>query len=348
MDVSTTAIMDGYLLSMVEKQADCGGYSSLYPSARFASEPVVNKTSSLENCATKTTQNHNNKCPHFEDIVSIYHRKDGILASVCDDSSFSCACTTGYNIIGAVNEGKIGSNKSVDYKWEKLGSCEASFTDRVKWEGLAHFTGGNTQLSPRQSNIKEECTQNRSGDPCMKTYVNSDTKHSLSDLTSSLKVQSNINIMDTQHTCAHYKSQTLLDDHNCGGKTPSRSDGTNSHETITPTIKGHQNGHWGQMYTNNTQRRIYCDTTDPEKGNPQSGLTKGYFLGNAKGFVVFTLLLALTACPLTSAAPSYGDYSNTMDSKEQVERNIGENYKHSQVVGAVSISLCLSSLLSFF
>lgn len=344
MDVTTTATMDAYLHSMVEKQTDCGGSSSSSTSAWFALEPV-NEMSSLSNCVTKTTQHRsNNKCPHLDQIVSIHHKQDGILACV--------SCTTGNNIIGAVNEGRIESNKSAGYLLEKLGSCKASFTDRVECEGLDLSTGGNTpELSLRQSNIKEKCTQNGSGDPCIKTNVNSDTKHSLSDLTSSLKGQSNINIMDTQHTCAHYRSQTLLDDHNCRGKTPSRRGGTSSHETITPTIKGHQNDDKGQASTNNTQGRIYCDKTDPEKGNPHSGLNKGYFLGNAKGFVVFTLLLALTACSLTSAAPSYGDpygdYYNTMDSKEQVEKNSGENYKHSQVVGAVSISLCLSSLLSF-
>ena len=340
MDATTTTFttLDGYLHSVVEKVTDCSwSYSS--PSTHSRSQPYTAGGMSLSNCVIKTTHHHsgNNTFPHFEKIVS-KRQQDGVVVSVYDGSFF----TTGTEGIGEVEEDRsTGTIKSEDYLLEKLGSCEIPFKDRVKCEGLALLTGGNTrQLSARHSNIKEECTQNGSGDTRMKTNVNSDTNHGLSDLTSSLEVQSNINIMDTEHSCPHYKSQTTLEDHSCRGKTLSpRSAGTSLHETIKSTTKGHRNDRQGQRSTLSTQGRIYCDKTDPRKGHTR--LNRSYILGEVKGFVLLTFLLALTACPTTLAAPSghgdtHGGYYNTMDNEEQVERSSSENYKHSQVVGAVS------------
>ena len=156
--------------------------------------------------------------------------------------------------------------------------------------------------------------------------------------------------MDTKLTCPHYKtarSQTLLEGQ---GTTPQRN-GTSSHETAKTTRKGHSNCHLGQRSNICRQGRIYCDNTN-KRGNPHSELNRSYFLGDVKGFVLFTLLLALTACPLTLAAPAHGengygqeDYYNSQNGERDLEKSNSENYRHSQVVGTVSIIVVLMSCL---
>ena len=353
-----------YLHSAIVKQTDCSAthYSS-DSSTQFNSE--TGGMASLSNSVTKTPQDDEKCCSRFcgdtdgiTDIVcggdqslSTTGRKREVFAVYIFD--ISCTGNAGGRYgMGRVNDGTTGteSTKVRDYLLEKLveeesrASCKAPFEDIPECEGLVLFTGGNTrELSARQSNIDEECIHEGSGDTHMKTHVNLDTKHFLSDLTSPGKVQSKVNIMDTKPTCPHYKiaqSQTLLEGQ--GTTTPQRN-GTSSHETAKTTRKGYSNGHLGQRSNICCQGRIYCDNIS-ERGNPHSGLNRSYFLGDVKGFVLFALLLAMTACPLTLAVPAYGengygqeDYYNSQNGEEHVEKSNSENYRHSQVVGAVSI-----------
>ena len=332
-----------YLHSASVKQTDCSAthYSS-ESSTQFNSE--TGGMASLSNSVTRTCT----KKPQDDEKCCSGRKRKGFSVNIFD---ISCNVGARYGM-GRVNDGTTGteSTKVRDYLLEKLveeestASCKAPYEDIPECEGLALFTGGNTRkLSARQSNIDEECIHEGSGDTRMKTYVNLDTKHILSDLTSPGKVQSKVNIIDTKLTCPHYKialSQTVLE----GQETTPQRNGTSSHETAKTTRKGDSNGHLGQRSNICCQGRIYCDNNINERGNPHSGLKRSYFLGDVKGFVLFALLLAMTACPLTLAAPAYGengygqeDYYNSQNGEEHVEKSNSENYRHSQVVGAVSI-----------
>ena len=332
-----------YLHSEIVEQTDCS--ATHYPSessTQFNSE--TGGKASLSNSVTRT------KKPQDDEKCCSGRKRECFSVNI-----FDISCNVGARCgMGRVNDGNTESTEVRDYLLEKLveeesrASCKAPFEDIPECQGLALFTGGNTrELSARQSNIDEECIHERSGDTPMKTYVNLETKHILSDLTSPGKVQSKVNIMDTKLTCPHYKiarSQTLLEGQ---GTTPQRN-GTSSHETAKTTRKGYSNGHLGQRSNIYCQGRIYCDNNINERGNPHSGLKRSYFLGDVKGFVLFALLLAMTACPLTLAAPAYGengygqeDYYNPQNGEGHVEKSNSENYRHSQVVGVVSVIVVL-------
>ena len=331
-----------YLHSASVKQTDCSAthYSS-ESSTQFNLE--TGEMSSLSNSVAKTQD-----CSGFcgeQSWLTTGMKREGFSVYI-----FNISCNGAAHGMGRVNDGTTEGTKVRDYLLEKLveeesrASCKAPFEDIPECQGLALFTGGNTrELSARQSNIDEECIHEGSGDTRMKTNVNLDTMHILSDLTSPRKVQRKVNIMDTKLTCPHYKiarSQTLLEGR---GITPQRN-GTSSHETTKTTRKGYSNGHLGQRSNIYCQGRIYCDNDINERGNPHSGLNRSYFLGDVKGFVLFALLLAMTVCPLTLATPAYGengygqeDYYNSQNGEGHVEKSNSENYRHSQVVGVVSI-----------
>lgn len=281
--------------------------------------------------------------------------------------------------MGELDE-KRAASKSGDDLWEEAGKV----TVDAKCEGLA-------PRGKKQGNFQREWTQDVRAtgkvdpDGMMKTDVNLDTHHTLSDLTSGYTgVKSNVNIRDLRNSRRHPVSQTslacLLRRESTGpGITPLGSRWHyNSHLATTTTTKGHSNDRMDQlrlsiMDLDSYQRRSHLDTAAPDGMNEdkieQESLsweqktanlvsdtcdctrksqmplreTCSRIHAHLGGFIfLFVLLLLALTCPLTLAAPAQGGpdprgngYYSSDTEKQNAESS--ESYKHSQVVGAVSI-----------